>query len=84
VGQVFNIGGGSRSSVNQVLAALEEILGRRIHRERRPPQPGDVRHTWADTTRARDSLGFTPRVSLREGLARQVEWLEKLSRKARS
>jgi len=84
VGQVFNIGGGSRSSVNQVLAALEEILGKPIRRERRPPQPGDVRHTWADTTRARDSLGFTPRVSLREGLARQVEWLEKLSRKARS
>ena len=84
VGQVFNIGGGSRSSLNQVLAALEEILGKPIRRERRPPQPGDVRHTWADTTRARDSLGFTPRVSLREGLARQVEWLEKLSRKARS
>jgi nucleoside-diphosphate-sugar epimerase len=84
VGQVFNIGGGSQSSVNQVLAALEEILGRRIHRERRPPQPGDVRHTWADTTRARDILGFTPRVSLREGLARQVEWLEKLSANAKS
>jgi nucleoside-diphosphate-sugar epimerase len=84
VGQVFNIGGGSRSSVNQVLAALEEILGRPIRREGRPPQPGDVRHTWADTTRARDILGFTPRVSLREGLARQVDWLEKLSGKAES
>jgi nucleoside-diphosphate-sugar epimerase len=84
VGQVFNIGGGSRSSLNQVLAALEEILGRPIRRQRRPPQPGDVRHTWADTTQARRALGFSPRVSLREGLARQVEWLEKLSRKARS
>jgi nucleoside-diphosphate-sugar epimerase len=75
VGQVFNIGGGSRCSVNQVLATLEDILGRLIRRERRPPQPGDVRHTWADTTRARDLLGFSPRVSLREGLAHQVEWL---------
>jgi nucleoside-diphosphate-sugar epimerase len=84
VGQVFNIGGGSRSSLNEVLAVLEEILGRPIRRERRPPQPGDVRHTWADTSRARDSLGFTPRVSLREGLARQVEWLQKLSQTARS
>ncbi len=75
VGQVFNIGGGSRSSVNQVLATLEEILGRPVRREQRPPQPGDVRHTWADTTRAREILGFSPRVSLREGLAQQVEWL---------
>ena len=84
VGQVFNIGGGSRSSLNRVLASLEEILGRPIRRERRPPQPGDVRHTWADTSRARDSLGFTPRVSLREGLAHQVEWQRKLSGNAKS
>ena len=75
VGEVFNVGGGSRCSVNQVLASLEEILGRPIRRDHRPTQPGDVRHTWADTTRAREVLGFSPRVSLREGLARQVEWL---------
>jgi nucleoside-diphosphate-sugar epimerase len=74
-GQVFNIGGGSRCSVNEILATLEEILGRPIRRDRRPPQPGDVRHTWADTSRARDILGFSPRVSLREGLAREVAWL---------
>jgi len=74
-GQVFNIGGGSRSSVNQVLTTLEEILGRPIRREQRPPQPGDVRDTWADTTRAREVLGFSPRVPLRDGLTRQVEWL---------
>ena len=74
-GQVFNIGGGSRSSVNQVLATLDRILGRPIRREQRPPQPGDVRHTWADTTRAREALGFHPRISLQDGLRRQVEWL---------
>jgi nucleoside-diphosphate-sugar epimerase len=75
VGQVFNIGGGSRCSVNEVLATLEEVLGRPIRRDRRPPQPGDVSHTWADTRRARDILGFAPRVSLREGLAHEVVWL---------
>ena len=75
VGQVCNIGGGSRSSVNQVLGTLEEILGHTIRREQRPQQPGDVRHTWADTARAREVLGFSPRVPLREGLTRQVEWL---------
>ena len=74
VGQVFNIGGGTRCSVNQVLAMLEEIVGRPIPRDHKPPQPGDVRDTWADTTRARQVLGYGPRVTLREGLARQVEW----------
>jgi len=79
-GHVFNIGGGSRSSVNQVLTTLEEILKRPIRREQRPPQPGDVRHTWADTTRAREVLRFSPLVSLPEGLARQVEWLRRMQR----
>ncbi len=74
-GQVFNIGGGSRVSVNQVLATLEEILGRPIRREHRAPQVGDVRHTWADTTRAGEILGFAPAVALREGLANEVKWL---------
>jgi UDP-glucose 4-epimerase len=75
VGQVFNIGGGSRVSVNQVLATLEEILGRPVRRESRPPQPGDVRHTWADTSRAAELLGFQPHVALRDGLAQEVAWL---------
>ncbi len=74
-GRVFNIGGGSRVSVNRVVAVLEEIVGRSIHREYREPLPGDVGHTWADTTRARQALGFAPRVPLEEGLRRQVESL---------
>ena len=78
-GHVFNIGGGSRSSVNQVLTTLEEIIGRPIRREARPPEKGDVRHTWADTDRARHMLGFSPRVSLGEGLAQEVKWLKGLS-----
>jgi nucleoside-diphosphate-sugar epimerase len=75
-GQVFNIGGGSRVSVNQVLATLEEILGRPIRREHQPSQAGDVSHTWADTRRAKETLGFVPTVSLRDGLAREVAWLK--------
>jgi UDP-glucose 4-epimerase len=75
-GQVLNIGGGSRVSVNQVLATLEEVLGRPIRREHQPPQAGDVSHTWADTRRAKEALGFAPRVALREGLAREVAWLK--------
>ncbi len=70
---VFNIGGGSRVTVNQVLHTLGEVAGA-IRVEARPEQPGDVRHTWADTTRAREVLGYAPRVSLTEGLKAQVSW----------
>ncbi len=80
IGQVFNIGGGSRVSVNHVLGTLEEILGRPIHRESQGVQAGDVRHTWADTTRARDILGFVPAVGLREGLTNEVRWLQREAR----
>jgi UDP-glucose 4-epimerase len=57
------------------LSTLEDILGRPIRRATQPSQPGDVRDTWADTRRARDILGFAPKVSLRDGLAQEVAWL---------
>jgi nucleoside-diphosphate-sugar epimerase len=70
---VINIGGGSRVTVNQVLRTLGEVAGE-VRIEQRPEQAGDVRHTWADTTRAREVLGYAPRVSLTDGLTAQVEW----------
>jgi nucleoside-diphosphate-sugar epimerase len=71
---VFNIGGGARATINEVLALLGELAGpARV--ERRPAEAGDVRATWADITAAREVLGFAPRVPLREGLAAQVGWL---------
>ena len=73
-GQVFNIGGGSRTSVNRVLQILEEISGQKPRVRRIEIQKGDVRHTFADTSRARQTLGFQPTVSLEEGLLRQFEW----------
>jgi nucleoside-diphosphate-sugar epimerase len=73
---VFNIGGGSRVTLNEILVTLGEVIGP-FQTERRPPQAGDVRHTWADTTRAHEILGYTPTVSLREGLAAQVAWQTK-------
>jgi UDP-glucose 4-epimerase len=74
VGQVFNLGGGSRVSVNQVLATLEEISGIKVRRQNLPAAPGDPRHTGASINLARERLGWEPRVSLRDGLARQWQW----------
>ena len=74
VGQIFNLGGGSRVTVNKVLATLEEISGISVRRRQLPDAPGDPRHTGASINLARERLGWEPRVSLRDGLARQWEW----------
>lgn len=74
-GRVYNIGGGSRVSVNAVLEIIGRVTGRRPAIVREPAQKGDMRHTYADTTRARTDLGFQPTVSLDEGLAAEHAWL---------
>jgi UDP-glucose 4-epimerase len=74
VGRVINLGGGSRASVNQVLAILEEISGIKVNRQTMPAAPGDPRHTGASINLAREKLGWEPRISLREGLTRQWQW----------
>lgn len=78
---VFNVGGGSRVTLKEVLATLCDVMGlepayfeQAANVERLGSVAGDVRHTVADTTRARDVLGYAPTVGLRDGLAAQVAW----------
>lgn len=77
-GAVFNIGGGSRTTVNEVIATIGGIVGREPRVDRREVQLGDVRHTAADMGAARRMIGFAPRVPLAEGLRRQVAWQQTL------
>ena len=72
-GGTYNVAGGSQATVLEVIAILAEVLGREIPMERLPAVPGDARKTGADTSAAERELGFVARVSLEEGLARQVE-----------
>ena len=74
-GRAYNIGGGSRVSVNDVLQIVERISGRRLDVRREPAQKGDMRDTYADTSRARAELGFAPATSLADGLAAEYRWL---------
>ncbi|RMF20329.1 MAG: NAD-dependent epimerase/dehydratase family protein [Deltaproteobacteria bacterium] len=74
-GECFNIGGGSRRTVNEVIETIGAIVGKTPRVRRLDVQKGDVRHTAADTARARAALGFQPKVDLREGLEREVAWL---------
>jgi UDP-glucose 4-epimerase len=73
-GETFNLGGGSRVTVNQVLALLESIIERPATIVRKPSEAGDARHTCADTRKAQQYLGYQPRTDLEAGLQQQVKW----------
>jgi len=74
-GGVYNIGGGSRVSINEVLDLIGRVTGRALDVRREPAQPGDMRDTYADTTLARRDLGFHPAATLPQGLAAEYEWI---------
>lgn len=74
VGQVYNIGGGSRVSVNQVLEMIAKITGLMPEVRHKAAQAGDAPHTYACTKRAKDELGFKPKVSLEKGLKKMASW----------
>jgi UDP-glucose 4-epimerase len=73
VGQVYNVGTGSSTSVLQLAAELNKLLGKQLVPEHGPPRAGDVRHSQADVSRARRDLGYEPTVSFAEGLRRTLE-----------
>jgi nucleoside-diphosphate-sugar epimerase len=73
-GTVYNLGGGSRTTVNEVIRTIGELVGREPLVDRLEVQKGDVRHTAADTSAALREIGFSPEVDLVEGLRRQVAW----------
>jgi nucleoside-diphosphate-sugar epimerase len=75
-GEVFNIGGGSRVSVNEVLEGIQKISGKAARIVYRDIQKGDVRHTLADTSKARKHLGYVPKIDLNTGLTEQWKWLK--------
>jgi UDP-glucose 4-epimerase len=72
--RVYNVGGGSRVTVNHVIGLLERITGKRARIVSRPPQPGDARDTYADCSAARADLGYQPAVALDAGLEALVRW----------
>jgi len=71
---LYNVGGGHRVSLNELLERIEAVTGRPIERRHEPAAPGDPRDTSADTSRARLDRDYEPRTDLTEGLRRQWEW----------
>ena len=73
-GALLNVGGGEEATMNETIALLERISGRRLDVRREPAVAGDQRRTKADTSRIRAALGWEPRTTLEEGLRAQWEW----------
>jgi UDP-glucose 4-epimerase len=74
-GGVYNIGGGARVAMNDVLAVMARCTGRQAAIRRADAGKGDMRDTWADTSRARRDLEFAPSVNLEEGISAEYAWL---------
>jgi UDP-glucuronate 4-epimerase len=73
-GEAFNVGGGSRVTLNSALDHLSTIAGRPLEVRREAREDGDVLHTGADISRAREQLGYEPSTTLEDGLLAEFEW----------
>ena len=74
-GRVYNIGGGARVAITEVLDLVSAYTGQSLNIRREPSQQGDMRDTFADTTLARQDLAFSPQVALAEGIRAEHRWL---------
>ena len=73
-GEVFNVACGERTSLNQILDDLRKVTEVDVDLEYGPDRPGDVKHSLADISKAREILDYNPAVSAQEGLRRSVTW----------
>jgi len=73
-GAVVNLGCGERHTLNELIALLQEMTGRHVAPEYAEPRAGDVKHSQADVSRARELIGYDPRVSFEDGVQRTLEW----------
>jgi nucleoside-diphosphate-sugar epimerase len=83
IGEALNIGGGTTVTLNEAIGICEEVSGKRAKLNIHPVEKGDVRQTLADVSRARQHLGYQPKVGLREGLAAEWQWVRLLYHSAK-
>lgn len=74
IGETFNIGGGEEVSVFQVLEMIEEFSGKKAITKAGPKRPGDQKRTMANIEKAKNMLGYSPTMSIRDGLRAQFDW----------
>ncbi len=74
--RIYNLGESRTTELMELIRILEKRIGKEARIRRLPEQPGDVRMTYADITRAKQELGYSPSVSIEEGISRFVTWYE--------
>jgi nucleoside-diphosphate-sugar epimerase len=72
---VFNIGSGTRITINELVRLIQEAAGRQVGVTHAAPRPGDVRDSLADIRAAKAAFGFTPQVAFAQGLAEYWRWI---------
>jgi len=72
--RIYNLGGSQTTSLLELVEKIAAALGRKPAIEWKPEQPGDMKRTLADVSRAQRELGYAPRVSIGEGIPRFVAW----------
>jgi len=72
IGEYFNIGGGSRISVNDLLKLIEKVVGKDVHIKYIEMQKGDVQHTFADVTKAEKMIGYKSVIGIEQGIIKYV------------
>lgn len=72
----YNIGGGLRASIRDILGTIEELGGHPLRLRFTDEQAGDVRETGAETSKARNHLAFSPTTSLQDGIAAEFDWIK--------
>jgi UDP-glucose 4-epimerase len=77
-GEVLNVAGGRRISLNDLIREIGRVLGRPLDVRYVDPRPGDVKHSLADVTRAKELIGYAPLVKWEDGIPRTIEFLKEL------
>ncbi len=78
VGEIYNIGGGTRKKLKDIFPLLENICQKQVRLVRKEKQKGDVPHTFANIEKARKDLNYSPQIKLRDGLKEEWLWTKKL------
>lgn len=72
--EIINLGGDEPVTLTQMVETIEQVMGKKARLDRKPVQPGDVPRTMADVSKARRMLGYEPKTSFSEGVAKQYAW----------
>lgn len=76
--EIYNFGNSTAVRLDELVSEIEKALGKKAIINRRPEQPGDVKQTYADVTKAKNNLSYNPKTNLSTGLKKFIEWLRKI------